>query len=251
VSDARQQKAQAFRALHVPGNPLILFNVWDAGSALAVAAAGAKAVATGSASVAAAHNYPDGEAMPLDLVLANAARIAGAVPLPASIDLVRGYGERPAEIAATMRLLWEAGAVGCNIEDSLADGSGVSPAVEQGVRIRSAKQAEPSIFVNARVDLFLHTPPAQHDELLLDQALGRAALYAGAGADGIFVPGLQDEALIGRFCSQCARPVNVFAMPGSPSARLASLGVARISHGSGPYRAAMAKLEESARAALG
>lgn len=250
MSEAQEAKALAFHALHVPGAPLILFNAWDAGSAQAVARAGAKAVATGSWSVAAAHGYPDGEAMPLDLVLANAKRIASAVELPVTIDMARGYGERPHEIAETMRLLWSAGAVGCNIEDSLADGSGLPPAAEQAERLNAAKAAAPSMFLNARVDLFLRAPAEAHRGLL-GEALGRAAAYAEAGADGIFVPGLVDEALVGAFCSGCTRPVNIMAAPGAPSAaRLAELGVARISHGPWPYREAMAHLEEAARAAL-
>jgi 2-methylisocitrate lyase-like PEP mutase family enzyme len=252
MSEVQEAKARAFHQLHVPGAPLILFNAWDPGSVQAVARAGAKAVATGSWSVAAAHGYPDGEVMPLDLVLANAERIAAAVELPVSIDMVRGYGERPDEIGETMRLLWSTGVVGCNIEDSLADGSGLSPAAEQAERLRAAREAAPSMFLNARVDLFLRTPTEGHDERLLDEALGRAAAYAEAGADGIFVPGLADEALIGAFCSGCTRPVNILMVPGAPSkARLAELGVARISFGPRPYREAMARLEEAARAVLG
>lgn len=250
MSEMQAAKARAFHALHGTGAPLILFNAWDAGSAQAVARAGASAVATGSWSVAAANGYPDGEAMPLELVLGNAARIAASVDLPVTIDMVRGYGEQPAEIARTMRRLWSAGAVGCNIEDSLAQRSGLSPAAEQAERLRAAREAAPSIFLNARVDLFLRTPAEAHDELL-DEALGRAAAYIEAGADGIFVPGLSDEALIGAFCNGCPRPVNIMAAPGAPPVqRLAALGVARISHGPWPYRQAMAQLEEAARAAL-
>jgi 2-methylisocitrate lyase-like PEP mutase family enzyme len=252
MSQAQRAKAEAFRALHVRGDPLILFNAWDAGSARAVARAGARAIGTGSWSVAAAHGFPDGETMPLDLVLANAERIAAAVELPVSIDMVRGYGEQPAEIAKTVRRLWEAGAVGCNVEDSLPDGSGLSPVAEQAERLRAAKEAAPSMFVNARVDLFLRTPADRHDEALLDRALDRGAAYVEAGADGIFVPGLADEALIERFCKTCPRPVNILVGPDAPSAaRLAGFGVARISHGPWPYREAMARLEEAARAALG
>lgn len=248
VTDA---KAQAFRAMHVPGEPLILFNAWDPGSALAVARAGAKAIATGSWSVAAAHGFADGEGMPIDLVLSNAARIAAAVDLPVSIDLVRGYGEGPSAIAETIGRLWAAGAVGCNIEDSLADKSGLSPVAEQARRLRAAKDAVPLLFINARVDLFLRTPPDRHDRALLDAALDRAAAYGDVGADGIFMPGLTDETLIGALCSRCDRPVNILVVPGTPSpGRLAALGVARISYGPGPYHQAMAQLEEAARAAF-
>jgi len=251
MADNQEAKAEAFRALHVPGDPLILFNAWDVGSTQAVARTGAKAIATGSWSVAAAHGYPDGESMPLELVLANAERIVRAVELPVSIDMVRGYGEEPDAIAGTMRRLWAAGAIGCNIEDSLPDASGLSPMGAQVVRLRAAKTAVRAMFINARVDLFLRTPAERHNEAWLAQAIERAAAYADAGADGIFVPGLLDEALIGRFCKACGRPVNILAAPGAPSrGRLAALGVARISHGPFPYRKALAQIEEAARAAL-
>jgi 2-methylisocitrate lyase-like PEP mutase family enzyme len=108
-------KAQSFRALHIPGNPLILFNVWDAGSAKAVAASGAKAVATGSWSVAAAHGFEDGEFMPFELALANLERIVAATDLPVTIDLESGYGADPAEVGASVARALQAGAIGCNI----------------------------------------------------------------------------------------------------------------------------------------
>src|SRR5690348_12297661 len=91
-------KARAFAALHVSGKPLVLFNVWDPGSAKAVAQAGAKALATGSWSVAAAHGYGDGEKIPLDLALENFRRIAGSTALPVSMDIESGYGKTPEEV---------------------------------------------------------------------------------------------------------------------------------------------------------
>lgn len=251
MTSAQEARLEAFKRLHVAGEPLILFNAWDAGSAQAIARAGAKAIATGSWSVAAAHHYPDGEGVPLDLVLGNAQRIAAAVDLPVSIDMVRGYGEQPSAIAETMRRLWAAGAIGCNIEDSLPDGSGLSPVDEQVRRLGAAREAAPLLFINARVDLFFRTPADRHEGGLLDEALDRAAAYADAGADGIFVPGLAEESLIGAFCSRCDLPVNILALPGVPSqGRLAALGVARISYGPVPFRQAMAQLEEAARAAF-
>ena len=251
MAESGKVEEGAFNALHVPGDPLILYNVWDPGSARAVAAAGARAIATGSWSVAAAYGFPDGEEMPLDLVLANARRIVSAVEVPVTIDLVRGYGEAPSEIADTLRKLAETGAAGCNIEDSLADGSGLSDVSEQAERLRAAKAAAPSLFINARVDLFLRTGPESHDSSLLEESLVRAAAYVEAGADGIFVPALANETLIGRLCESCPKPVNILVYPGGPpAAAFAALGVARISHGPFPYRRAMALLEEAARAAL-
>src|SRR5687767_8739946 len=92
------EKARAFAALHKPGTPLILFNAWDAGSAKAVAEAGAKAIATGSWSVAAAHGFGDGEGLPLDLAVANAARVVAAVELPVTLDFEGGYAVEPGRV---------------------------------------------------------------------------------------------------------------------------------------------------------
>jgi len=249
----REEKAARFRVLHVRGEPLILFNAWDAGSAKAVADAGAKAIATGSWSVAAAQGYADGEAMPLDLALANIRRIAEAVDLPVTIDFERGYAEEPARVAANVLAAVEAGAIGCNLEDGRAGGD-IRSADEQSARIAAIRKATDGLgldfFVNARTDLFLHAASDTH-EGLVEEALARGAAYAEAGASGLFVPGLSDETLIAHVCATSALPVNVMVWPGRtpPLRRLAELGVARISHAGGPWRIAMAALKDAARAA--
>ena len=145
------EKIAYFAALHKPGDPLILFNIWDAGSAQAVAKAGAKALATGSLSVAGAQGFGDGEKMPLDLVVANAARIANATDLPLTLDFEGGYGDDLANFATTLRSLFEAGVVGINIEDQLIGGEGFRSISEQSARIAIAAKA--GLFVNARTDL--------------------------------------------------------------------------------------------------
>jgi 2-methylisocitrate lyase-like PEP mutase family enzyme len=248
----QQDKAELFNALHVAGKPLILFNVWDAGSAKAVAQAGASAIATGSWSVAASHGYPDGEALPLNLALANLARIVAAVDLPVSVDLERGYGDDPAAVGRTVAQAIAAGAIGCNLEDS-KDGFRFYDVGEQSERLQAARGAAEGaglrFFINARVDLFLRSPATAHDRDLLEQAVERAAAYAEAGASGIFVPGLADSALIELFCEACPKPVNIMAAPGVPSAeQLSVLRIARISHAGGPYRRAMSFLEGEAQA---
>lgn len=246
----RNEHARVFRALHVVGRPLVLYNVWDAGSAAAVARAGAAAIATGSWSVAAAQGYDDGERLPFEQAVATLERIVATVDLPVSIDLEAGYGGSPAGVAASVRAVAEAGALGLNIEDGVA-GGGIRPPDEQAARIGAARGADAAMFINARIDLFLRSEAGAHAELF-DEALARANAYAEAGADGIFLPGLADRALIERFCGASPRPVNIMAAPGSPSREeLAALGVARISHGPFPYRAAMAALEAEAKAALG
>jgi len=131
-------KAHTFKALHVPGKPIVLFNIWDAGSAEAVAASGVKALATGSWSVAAAHGFADGEHMPLDLALANLERIVTVTDLPVTIDLESGYGADPDEVGTTIARALRAGAIGCNIEDSFRETGPLREAAEQAARARGA-----------------------------------------------------------------------------------------------------------------
>lgn len=251
----QQQAARLFQALHVPGTPLVLFNAWDAGSARAVADAGAKAIATGSWSVAAANGFADGEKLPLAFALENLRRIVAAVALPVTIDLESGYGETPATVGATVAAALDAGAVGCNLEDSFpADGS-LREAAGQVARLAAARKAADAagvaMYLNARTDVFFQKPAAAHDMAMVDAALERARAYADAGASGLFVPGVVAEGLIARIAEASPLPVNVMAMPGVPDRkRLAELGVARISHGPGPYRGAMQWLTEAAKAAM-
>lgn len=246
---ARSAKADAFRALHVKGDPLILFNAWDAGSALAVAEAGAGAIATGSWSVAAAQGFHDAEALPLDVALANAARVVAAVDLPVTIDFEGGYAVEPWQLAGNLVRLAATGAVGCNLEDQVVGGDGLHAPDFQAERIGAVRAAiGPSFFINARTDIFLKAKAETHDEAMVDQALKRAHAYAEAGASGFFAPGLVDLGLIGRLCEASPLPVNIMTFPGVPSnAELALAGVSRISYGPGPYRMAMRALTEEAR----
>jgi 2-methylisocitrate lyase-like PEP mutase family enzyme len=250
------ERAAAFKALHVPGRPLILFNIWDAGSAKAVAAGGAKALATGSWSVAAANGFPDGERIPLDLCVANLRRIVDAVDLPVTLDLESGYGADPAAVGEAFARVVQAGAIGCNIEDSFPENGSLREAADQAARLRAARAAADGLgvpaFLNARTDVFFQAGPDRHDEGMVAAALERGRAYADAGADGLFVPGVVSERLIGLLVEGSPLPVNIMAGAATPpAARLAELGVARISHGPGPYRQAMRALEEAARAVLG
>lgn len=247
--------AETFRRLHVPGEPLVIFNAWDAGSAKAVAAAGARAIGTGSWSVAAAHGYPDGEQMPLALAIANIERIVRAVQLPVTIDLESGYGPRPQDVAHSVALAIGAGAVGINLEDGFPDEQGMHDVDDQVARIRAARAAADALsmplFINARTDYFLQTPPGNHDANLVRAAQDRAAAYLQAGASGLFVPGIVQADHIRAVCASTPLPVNVMMMPTLPPlAELALLGVARVSHGPGPYVAAMEFVEQAAREAL-
>lgn len=240
-----------FKELHIPGQPLILWNIWDAGSAVAVAGAGAVAVATGSASVAGAMGYEDGQALPLDLLLVLVQRIAGSVTVPLSVDFESGYAEDPAELADNAARLSAAGATGCNFEDGIPPGKGIRPLDAQLPRVQALRRGAPGLFINARTDLFLQNPASAH-ETLMEQAILRARAYADAGADGFFAPGLVAPALIQRLCQQSPLPVNVMKSPSAPDIQtLAGLGVARISYGPFPWRAAMTELAKRFQAETG
>jgi 2-methylisocitrate lyase-like PEP mutase family enzyme len=247
------ERARVFAALHRPGDPIILYNIWDAGSAKAVAEAGAKAIATGSASVAAAHGFADGETMPLDLVLANAERIVSAVDLPVTIDFEGAYAVAPEAAASNIARLAATGAVGCNLEDQVVGGEGLHPTALHADRIRAARAAVgPDFFLNARTDVFLKAARDSHDEAMVDEALARGRAYAEAGASGLFVPGLVDLRLLARFCADSPLPVNALPLPGGPgAAELASAGVARISYGPFPYRTLMKTLRQAAEGVHG
>jgi len=245
-------KFRAFAALHVPGDPVILYNAWDVGSAKAVAGAGAKAIATGSWSVAAAQGFSDGEELPLDLSLATATRIAGVVDLPVTIDFEGGYAVAPDALAENFARLARTGAIGCNFEDRVVEGEGLHAIAAQVARIEAARRGVgEDFFINARTDIFLEATPDTHDTAKADDAIARGQAYAEAGANGFFVPGLVDLDLLARVCDAVPLPVNFMAFPGAPAAReVADAGVSRISHGPNPYRTAMAALAAAAQEAF-
>ena len=243
-------KVEAFRALHVPGDPLVLFNIWDAGSARVVAKAGARAIATGSYGVAESLGFKDGQTVPLDLVLANLERILSVTELPVTIDMEAGYGDTPAEVAASVGRARAAGAAGINMEDRLPGETALVPIAEQAERLAAA--ASTGLFVNARCDVALGRDAAADRDALVAEALERARAYADAGAAGLFVPFLADAGCIAAICERSPLPVNVLWSPAcGDRAALAKLGVARISHGHQPWAAAMALLEREAERVLG
>ena len=196
----QKEKAEAFKSLHVKGTPVILYNIWDAGSARTLEQAGAKAIATGSWSVAAAHGFDDGEAIPLDLVLTNIKRIVESVALPVTLDFETGYSTDLAGLKENIRNVIAAGAIGINFEDRIMGGRELQTIEDQSARVKAIREAADetsiSLFINARTDVFLKTYPAQHNEGELEEALRRADAYAEAGASGLFAPGLRDPELI-------------------------------------------------------
>lgn len=243
-------EVEAFRALHVPGDPLVLFNIWDAGSARVVANAGARAIATGSYGVAESLGFKDGEAVPLDLALANLERILSVTDLPVTIDMEAGYGDTPAEVGASVGRAREAGAAGINMEDRLPGETALVSIAEQARRLSAAASA--GLFVNVRCDVFRGRDAAADGAALVAETLERARAYAEAGAGGLFVPFLADAGCIAAICEGSPLPVNVLWSPAcGDRAALAKLGVARISHGHQPWAAAMALLGREAERVLG
>jgi 2-methylisocitrate lyase-like PEP mutase family enzyme len=247
--------AETFASLHVKGDPLIIFNVWDAGTANEAEKFGAKAVATGSYAVATANGFEDGETIPLELVLTNLRRIVGAVELPVSLDFEGGYAREQDKLAENIKNVIEAGAIGINFEDRIVAGEGIYCAEEQAVRIQAIRGAADELsiplFINARTDVFLSRDTSTHTEDHLQESIERAHAYSEAGASGFFAPALVNPDFIGKLCDESPLPVNILVWPGAPTSReLADLGVARISYGGGSYRTTMEAFKEAGRKAL-
>ncbi len=248
MTSGAARRAAALRALHVPGRPLILVNAWDAESARVVAAAGFEAVATSSGAVAASLGHADGGTAPPDEMFAALSRVARAVPVPVTADVEDGYGLGPDELVA--RLL-SAGAVGCNLEDSdHAHPGTLVPLEDQVARLaavrRSARAAGVDLVLNARVDVHLRqVGPA---EGRVAAALARMDAYLAAGAHCVYPIMLDgDDRTLAALVEGCSGPVNLLARPDPADvARLAGLGAARVSTGSGPFRTVTAGLADLA-----
>ena len=244
-----QELRDRFAALHVPGDPVLLYNVWDVGSAVAVAKAGPRALATGSHGLAEAQGFPDGEGIPFNVFLDTTRRIVAAVDVPVTADFESGFAADPAHLVEHGKLLAETGAVGCNFEDQVIGGEGLHPIAEQARRV--AAVVESGLWVNARTDLFLKRLVAgenPNDRSLVAEALERAHAYAEAGAHSFFVPGLNDLDLIADVCAASPLPVNVIKGDTMDIPATAQAGVARISWGPRPWRWAMERLTAEARA---
>lgn len=239
-------RARIFHDLHREGL-LILPNAWDAGSAVVVERAGAKAIATSSAAVAWAHGYPDGEAIPADALIATIGEIVRAVNVPVSADIEAGYARDVEAVGEFVARVIEAGAVGINIEDGRESPDLLCAKIERVRRVAGRAGAE--LWVNARVDVYLHK--LAEGEAAYDETMRRAHRYTGAGAHSIFVPGAVEESTIGKLAREISLPLNVLAWPGLPdAARLKELGVRRLSAGAGLAKAALGRTYELAEAFL-
>ncbi|WP_429912203.1 isocitrate lyase/PEP mutase family protein [Glycocaulis sp.] len=249
-------QASIFRDLHTSAQPLVLFNAWDAGSAAAIADSGARAIATSSWAVAEASGYRDGEQLPFDRLVDSTRRITASVSLPVSVDAETGYGTTGEAVAANVLTLVREGAAGINLEDRDRSGSGLASIQDAAGRIaaiRSTLQAQGlDVFINARCDVFFTSGPdtATSETGRLKEAVQRAQAYLAAGADGIFLPGLSDPALVAQAAQAIPAPLNVMVRSPDAIASLREAGVRRISFGPAPYIAAMDALRGAARDAF-
>jgi 2-methylisocitrate lyase-like PEP mutase family enzyme len=245
MMSTQPEKARRFRALHEAGNPLLLPNPWDEGSAKVLASLGFHALATTSSGYAMTLGRMDG-GVSRGEALAHAGRIVAATPLPVSADLENGFAGEPDGVAETVELAKRAGLAGCSIEDF----SGVpdEPIYDIGLaaeRIAAAAEAahrgEPGLVLTGRAENYLHGRPDLADTITRLQA------YQQAGADVLYAPGLAALADIRQVIASVDKPVNILVFPGAPSVpELASAGVSRISVGGSFALATLAALAEAA-----
>jgi 2-methylisocitrate lyase-like PEP mutase family enzyme len=236
-------KADAFRSMHQAPPILILPNAWDAVSARLFVTAGARAVATTSAGIAATLGYPDGQKVPREQMLEAVARIARVVDVPVTADIEAGYATSPQELGETIRAVIDAGAIGFNLEDRTGDSSQpLFEPEEQEKRIREAreagKRAGVSVVINARTDVYLGKVGEAAGRFA--ETVRRANAYREAGADCLFVPGVTDLPTLTDLVRNISGPLNVLAGPGTPPVQeLERIGVARLSVGSAIKRATL------------
>jgi 2-methylisocitrate lyase-like PEP mutase family enzyme len=249
-----RQRAAVFHRLHREADALVLVNAWDAGSARVLEHAGARAIATTSAGMAWALGYPDGEHLPTSEFITATARMCRAVSVPVTADIERGFGRSTDDVVAFVQTLIELGVVGVNIEDGVFSDTHrlAEPDVlcERIAALREmTAQANASLFINARTDTYF--VPNDDRVARYDETVRRAQLYASAGADGIFVPGMEFED-VAPFASTVTLPLNVYAGGGgAPPVRvLRRAGARRISLGCGPLQSVFGSLRGIAKQAF-
>jgi 2-methylisocitrate lyase-like PEP mutase family enzyme len=247
----QREKAGAFRSLHRRGDPVVLVNAWDAVSARIIEELGFPAIATTSAGIAWLEGFADGERISRERMLEGVRRVVQAVDVPVTADLERGYGPTVRDAVETARGAIDAGAVGMNFEDWDATHETVFDLDEQTLRIaairKAADEAGIPFVINARTDVFLEDV-GDSDGWRIEEATRRGKRFLEAGADCVFVPGVVDERTIALLVKAIPGPVNVLTGASSPSvARLAELGVARISVGSGAMAYALGKFRAAAK----
>jgi 2-methylisocitrate lyase-like PEP mutase family enzyme len=240
TDDQTRAKATRLLDLHRAPELLTVVNVWDVISATVVAdVPGTQALATASHSIAASYGYPDGEQIPVDLMLEAAGRIASAVDLPVTADLEGGYGDA----AETVRRAIGLGIVGANIEDQMKPLAEAAAQVEAIMRAASDEGVD--FVLNARTDAFVKAGERDRAEVLAD-AVARGKAFLDAGAPAVFVPGRLDEQQVSTLVDAFGPlRLTLIAIPGTPSlARLEELGVARVSYGPMAQNVALTALQE-------
>jgi len=239
--------AEQFHRLHAGPELLILANAWDAASARVIESLGARAIATTSAGVAWTHGYPDGDALPLDALVASVRAIARVIRVPLSVDFEGGYSQDPAIVADKIAAIIDAGAVGINLEDA-AGGAELLARKITAVKSAAARRGV-NLFVNARTDVYLRALAPEADRVA--ETLARAARYRDAGADGIFVPRAIAPDEIRALVAGVGLPLNLLATPRlPPAAELTALGVRRLSAGSGLAQGAWGRTVATTQAFL-
>lgn len=242
-------KTERFRALHVPGRPLLLANAWDAGTARLFASLGFEAVATTSSGFAGTLGQLDGS-VTKEQALIHGGEIAAATDIPVSADLENGFADDPAGVAQTVRAAAAVGLAGCSIEDFTRDRDDpiydLGLAVERvAAAVEAAAATDAGIVITARAENYLH---GRAD---LDDTIGRLAAFGEAGADVVYAPGCNELEDIRRLVESVGRPVNVLALPNAPTVdQLAEVGVARVSVGGAFAYVGLGAVAEAARELL-
>ncbi len=250
---SQREKAEDFRALHHGKRILILPNGWDVPSARVFEDAGFPAIATSSAGMLVSLGYPDGEVIGRDEFVSAVGRIAKALSVPLSADVVAGFGKTTKDVLVTVKAILKTGAVGINIEDFTHATKKLYPIERQMENVRAIRKLGEitgvPLVINARTDALRF---AEGDEAArFKEAVRRATAYRDAGADCVYPMGLTDAASIGNFVKALDCPINVMVRKGLPPiGELERLGVARVSFGPGPSYAAMGLLKRAAKEVL-
>jgi 2-methylisocitrate lyase-like PEP mutase family enzyme len=250
---SQAEKAEDFRALHKKGGILVLPNAWDVASARAFENAGFPAVATSSAGMMVSLGYPDGEVIDRSEFVDAIRRIGRVLTVPLSVDVVAGFGDTPDQVAATVRDVVNAGAVGVNIEDFIHAEKRLYPVEKQIEKLKAVKKLQQAlnvpIVINARTDALRFA--AGDEAARLKEAIRRAIAYRDLGADCVYPMGLTDPASISSFVKALNFPINVMVRKGLPSVReLERLGVARVSFGPSASYATMGLLKRISQEVL-
>jgi 2-methylisocitrate lyase-like PEP mutase family enzyme len=237
---------KTFYDLHHQTEPLLLPNAWDAASAVIFQLEGAKAVATSSAALAWSLGYADGGSLPPRELVAAVRRMLRVLQVPLTVDLEEGYSDSAGKVAELILELAQCGVAGINIED------GTRPPALLVEKIVAARKllGDTGFFINARTDVFLQS--LARGEAAVAMAIERLHQYRAAGADGVFVPGMNQIDDVKKVAGECELPLNLVTMPDMPPLRtLFDAGVRRISVGTRIFASSYGHARRLAKAFTG